>query len=392
MSRRTRPLAVALALVAVSSFATAAHADTSDPVSPTPVPAEPVPGPPYDAVIDLTFPVDGPVSLGDSYHDPRGGGTRWHKAADLGGANAYGLPIHAAYGGTVTWITGLDGAAPHATAGYAITVSGDDGRRYSYMHLGRQDGPPTEAYAHGIVRGTRVQRGQRIGFLGYSGNASPSWPHLHFEIEDPRVTDPYGTHRMNPYPSLVAARERGDLPLDGRRFLDVPATLAHHDAIVWLADSGITSGCGARRYCPADQVTRGQLARFLASALALPPAANPTPFVDVPSTHTHADAIARVHAAGIARGAADGSYGPNRAVTREQMASLLTAARGDALTSASATPFSDVDPASVHAPAISALHHAGIVLGSNGAFRPAEPVTRAQMASFLQRSFSVPAA
>ena len=393
MSRRTRPAVAVLALVAVAAMAPAAHAQTVDPLVPAPVPTEPVepepvPGPSYDAVVDLTFPVDGAVSFSDDYHGARGGGTRIHKATDLGGRDAYGLPVHAAVGGTVTWLTGMDASGPHASAGYTIGIDGDDGRRYNYLHLGRQDGPPTEAYAAGIARGVEVERGQLIGYLGHSGNASPSWPHLHFEIVDERVTDPDGTHRMNPYASLLAAKADGDLPLEARRFTDVPATFSHHDAILWLADTGITHGCDARRFCPVDVVNRGQLATFLAAALDLPAPDRTDYFTDVTSAHTHAPGIAKLAEADIAKGALDGTFGPNQPITREQMATLLAAARGEVLTASTSLPFADVNPASPHAAAISALYHAGIVFGDvDGAFQPARPVTRGEMAAFLQRSF-----
>lgn len=392
MSRRSRWLLAVCTLLTVGQLAPAAHAQVVDADEPTPtptVPAEPQPepGPPYDAVIDLTFPVDGHVLLSDSYDAPRGGGTRWHKAADLGGPNAYGLPVHAALGGTVTWLTGVNGQAPHASAGYAIGIRGDDGRTYRYMHLGSQDGLPTEAYAPGIAHGVRVERGQWIGIVGHSGNASVTWPHLHFEISDERVIDPYGTHQMNPYPSLMAAKARGDLPLDGRRFLDVPATFSHHDAILWLADSGITSGCGSRAFCPNGVLNRGQLATFLARALELPEPSNLEVFADVSARHTHARGIAQLAERGIARGAADGTFGPDRPVTREQMATLLSAARGLQTAGIVDLPFVDVRPDSVHAGAIAALWQQRIVLGSGDQFHPARPVTRAEMAAFLQRSF-----
>lgn len=162
----------------------------------------------YAAAIDLTFPVAGHDRYTDDFDAPRGGGTRVHKATDI--MAPYGAPVHAAMGGTIGWITGTDGNPP--SYGYMISIDGDDGRRYSYIHLGRQDRGPAEAYAPGMADGVRVERGEHIGWSGCSGNASCDWPHLHFSIEDAGVTDPYGTNQRNPYASLVAAEERGDLP------------------------------------------------------------------------------------------------------------------------------------------------------------------------------------
>lgn len=185
-------------------------------------PAPDVDAPAYDDVVDLTFPVNGPTSYGDSYPAPRGGGTRVHKASDI--MTDYGTGVHAAMGGEVSWITGIDKAVPHY--GYMLSIDGDDGRRYSYIHLGRQDQGPESAYLPGIVRGARVERGQQIGWAGCSGNASCSAPHLHFEIEDETVTDPYGSHRMNPYASLLDAERRGDLPDPRQTLLDPCAASA----------------------------------------------------------------------------------------------------------------------------------------------------------------------
>ena len=46
-------------------------------------------------------------------------------------------------------------------------------------------------------------------------------------------------------------------------FSDVPDTHIFHDDIAWMADNGITSGCTPTEYCPGDNVTRGQMAKFL---------------------------------------------------------------------------------------------------------------------------------
>lgn len=47
-------------------------------------------------------------------------------------------------------------------------------------------------------------------------------------------------------------------------FSDVPATNIFHDDISWLADNGITTGCGdGTAFCPGDPVTRQQMAAFM---------------------------------------------------------------------------------------------------------------------------------
>jgi hypothetical protein len=47
------------------------------------------------------------------------------------------------------------------------------------------------------------------------------------------------------------------------RFNDVPTSNTFHDDITWLADTGVTLGCGGGDYCPDAPVTRGQMAAFM---------------------------------------------------------------------------------------------------------------------------------
>ncbi|MTV23871.1 peptidoglycan DD-metalloendopeptidase family protein [Nitriliruptoraceae bacterium ZYF776] len=343
--------------------------------------------PAHEQVLDLTFPVD-PTRfdrMTDTYHADRDGGARKHKATDIGGRDVYGERVYAVVAGTVEVATGLDGPVP--SYGWMLRIRGDDGRAYVYIHLGDQRGPASEAYAPGIARGTRVVRGQHIGYVGHSGNASPSWPHLHLEIHDAAVTDPYGTNRINPFPSLQAALDRGDLPTAQRVawFVDVPREHTHAAGIEAIAHAGITTGCAPSRYCPTPSVTRAQMATFLRNALDLPDAGAPT-FADVPAGHPHARGIAAVAAAGIAGGKRDGRFDPNAPVRRDQMATFLANAKqleGDA----ARARFPDVDPASVHAAAVDAIASDGITAGRpDGRYDPAGEVSRAQMASFIARA------
>lgn len=343
----------------------------------------------YQQVVDLTFPfTEGTrVSYRDDYDNCRGSTCdRHHQSTDL--MVAPGTPVHAALGGTLTLVAGSREGP--ASWGWALYVRGDDGRTYTYLHLGTQDGSWDEAYAPGIERGARVERGQLLGWAGCSGSATcGGGEHTHFEIHDNSVTDPYDYHdheRINPYWSLVEAERRGDYP-NAPRFSDVPAGATHLSSILQLADSGVTRGCAPRRFCPRDGVTRAQMATFLVRALKLPTPSSAPSFTDVPSTHTHAASIAALAASGITRGCAPGRFCPEEVVTRDQMATFLVRARGLSVSS-EGPGFSDVSQNSVHAGSIRTLAASGITRGCGpDRFCPSESVTREQMASFLVRAF-----
>jgi hypothetical protein len=100
------------------------------------------------------------------------------------------------------------------------------------------------------------------------------------------------------------------------------------DAIRWLSATGITQGCGPRRFCPDDAVTRGQMAAFLVRALELPAPSSPIIFTDTRG-HLFENAISRLAHAGITVGCnppSNNRFCPNNDVTRGQMAAFLVRA------------------------------------------------------------------
>lgn len=99
-------------------------------------------------------------------------------------------------------------------------------------------------------------------------------------------------------------------------------------AINLLAEWGITQGAtGGLSYRPGGLVTRGQMASFIARSLlaagATLPVGDTVTFPDVAVDDTHAGNIHALAELGVVRGFADGSYGPTRPVTRQQMAQFL---------------------------------------------------------------------
>ena len=131
--------------------------------------------------------------LVDTFTQARAGGARVHDAIDI--MAPVGRPVVAAAPGTVEKIFYSQGGG-----GNTVYVRSDDGKwTYYYAHL--------SAYAPGLREGQRVLRGAPVGFVGYSGNANPAGPHLHFAIN--RMSEGekwYQGSPVNPYP-LLAGRK-----------------------------------------------------------------------------------------------------------------------------------------------------------------------------------------
>jgi SpoIID/LytB domain protein len=181
----------------------------------------------------------------------------------------------------------------------------------------------------------------------------------------------------------------GDVP----PFSDIGGSV-HYDAIVFIAEAGITAGCNPpanTKFCPAGEVTRGQMAAFLVRALGLTDDGGKDWFRDDDGSTFEAD-INKLAASGITFGCNDAhtSYCPQDTVTRAQMAAFLVRSFG----------YSDVgqgnwftdDNASIFEADIDRLRAAEVTLGCNPPdnthYCPNDPVRRDQMASFLARALA----
>lgn len=150
-------------------------------------------------VVPIIFPVLNGANFTNDFGVPRVGG-RTHEGVDLAAEKM--RPLLATVDGVVSFLT-----VNEPTWGWSLTIRGDDGYEYNYLHL-NNDTPGTDdgqggynnAFAAGIQIGSRVLAGQVVGFLGDSGNAENTIPHLHFEM---RRSD--NNALLNPYESLRAA-------------------------------------------------------------------------------------------------------------------------------------------------------------------------------------------
>jgi murein DD-endopeptidase MepM/ murein hydrolase activator NlpD len=133
----------------------------------------------------FVFPVQGGVEFIDSWGYPRMTGTasaHWHQGTDI--FSPKGTPVVASESGV------LDRIGTASLGGNKLWVKGDSGNDYYYAHL--------VSFAAGMRDGLRVNAGDVVGYVGDTGNARGTPPHLHFEIH------PGGGAAVNPYPILQA--------------------------------------------------------------------------------------------------------------------------------------------------------------------------------------------
>ncbi len=149
-----------------------------------------------------------------------------------------------------------------------------------------------------------------------------------------------------------------------------------------LKAAAITTGTSPTTYSPDEPVTRGQMAAFINRSLQLPPA-GPSPFTDIAGI-TFTDDINRLYAAGITRGTSPTTFSPNEPMTRGQMAAFIN--RALQLPAAGASPFTDI-AGITFTDDINRLFASGITTGTSPTtYSPNDPVTRSHEAGFLTRA------
>ena len=124
-------------------------------------------------------PVQGGATFTNDYGFPRSGGRR-HQGNDLFAPR--GTPV-------VASVSGSYRRSSNGLGGISYYLQGDDGNTYYGTHMS----------GYGPVGPGRVPQGAVLGFVGNTGNARGTSPHLHFEIH------PGGGGAVNPYPTVVRA-------------------------------------------------------------------------------------------------------------------------------------------------------------------------------------------
>lgn len=131
-----------------------------------------------------------PTQISDSWGAPRDGGRRKHRGIDIFAPR--GTEIVAVADGLVTFI----GEQPKG--GRCLWLTTEQGLAFYYAHL--------ERWAPGLYEGMEVRKGEVLGYVGNTGNAIATPPHLHFSVVD-------GDESVNPFPLLRRSKRSIPVPL-----------------------------------------------------------------------------------------------------------------------------------------------------------------------------------
>ncbi len=153
-------------------------------------------------VYEMVFPIATDARVISDFGDDRDGGSRRHKGTDLVADRM--APVVAVADGVVSSVHNT----PAVDCCY-LTIRHDDGWSSLYVHLNNDDYPGDNGLgigvAPGLEVGTAVTAGQVIGWVGDSGNAEGTIPHLHFELRAPQG------YSVDPVPSVRAAKSKAEL-------------------------------------------------------------------------------------------------------------------------------------------------------------------------------------
>ena len=172
-------------------------------------------------------------------------------------------------------------------------------------------------------------------------------------------------------------------------FADVQNNAWYSEAIAYVYNKGMMNGTDAGKFEPNATTTRAMLVTML-HRLENEPAAAAAKFSDVASGQWFSKAVAWAAANGVVNGYENGTFAPNAAITREQLAAILyrfAQFKGyDVSVKGNLSSFSDNAQVSDWAKeAMQWAVGAGIIDGDNNALKPTGNATRAEVAIMLMR-------
>ncbi len=175
---------------------------------------------------------------------------------------------------------------------------------------------------------------------------------------------------------------------------DFPDTAGHwaQNAISVWSDRGVVNGDDAGNFRPGDPITRAETAKMIDNLIGFEKTSNKV-FSDVGVNDWYALSVSKLYAAGVLTGYEDGTIRPGARISRQEAAVIIGRAFDLDTTNVDQSllaGFSDNDQIQDWArPTIAYMAGLLFVQGSDGMFRPGDPITRAEMVTILNNMVGV---
>lgn len=270
-----------------------------------------------------------------------------------------------------------------------------------------------------VATGATVDEGDVIGQTGNTGNSTGE--HLHFQIDtgdalfhpywpftyadskaaglgffdsvnkglglenarkytiNPLVyLDAIAGVSITPTPQPVITAK----PIDEDGFIDVDPRTKYYTAIKYLTDKKIVSGSNGR-FFPEGDITRAELVKIVFGAAGITPDMSLTnTFSDVDGNAWYAPYVATAKAKGIIGGYSDGTFRPNKTITRaEALKVIINTLQNDTLDSVSFKVFDDVDTTVWYASYANFAKVSELLEFAGNKFEPDRAIERAEVAN-----------
>ena len=180
-------------------------------------------------------------------------------------------------------------------------------------------------------------------------------------------------------------------------FTDVADTAWYADAVQYVYESGLMTGVSESEFAPDGTATRGQIVTILWRLAGSPVVNYAMRYADADEGAWYGEAVRWAASTGVVTGYSESSFGPNDAITREQLAAILyryVKTQGQGFTGMWYFPLRYDDAASISSWADEAMHWCvmkGLLNGtSETTLSPQLTATRAQLAAILQRFCELP--
>ena len=106
-------------------------------------------------------------------------------------------------------------------------------------------------------------------------------------------------------------------------YADLVSTAWYHDGVHYCIENGLMQGVSTAKFLPDGSTTRAQLVTILWRLEGCPEADGAAVFSDVPDSAWYAKAVRWAAGSSVVKGYDNGNFGPDDAVTREQMVTIL---------------------------------------------------------------------